>query len=242
MKKERLNKNSSLISFSILLTSIFLMVSCNQSKKNDVRSEFEKKAGIEKSNTTDQRKELKKATKDSLNKPKNKKVDGLKYLYFEDRFGNFDNQKTSYKILIDKNNDVEIIYQYAYNTPIIEKGKLENDIVKSENWSDCIISDNKLCVSNPETDELECYKKISESQNVYDEIMTFKECSCGAHDCGLIFIDSKGIEHEFYQNIIIKQYDFKCPEGIKFKNKKFRIKYEYDANNEIENFISISLK
>jgi len=77
------------------------------------------------------------------------------------------------------------------------------------------------------------------SKKTNEKILTFVECSCGAHDCGIIFSDEEGNNHEFYQNDI-SNYDFSCPSGTKYYNRKFRVNFE-TVSSGYEKLISISL-
>ena len=88
-------------------------------------------------------------------------------------------------------------------------------------------------------------KLLNKTEKIFEKIMTFTQCNCGAHDCGLEFKDNSGELHEFSANEI-NNYDFECPEGLKYKNVNFRIKYrkvyyEYENFNEtIDELIWIS--
>jgi hypothetical protein len=90
------------------------------------------------------------------------------------------------------------------------------------------------------------YKKTLnlKKENVSEKIMTFKECLCGAHSCMLQFIDDDRELHEFDMEDI-KNYNFDCPDGKKYINRKFKITYKtridsYD-NKCYDSLISISL-
>jgi hypothetical protein len=75
-----------------------------------------------------------------------------------------------------------------------------------------------------EQEEYESDQGFYLSGELTEGLMTFKECSCGAEECSLLFVDQDGKAHKFYQNEITT-YDFGCPIGFRYKNKKFKIEF-----------------
>jgi sporulation protein YlmC with PRC-barrel domain len=97
----------------------------------------------------------------------------IKILFFEEQWGPYDNQKTSYKFTF-KGEDVEIQYTYADNILPLEKALLKDGkIVTEYGYSDVYsINQNSLCVPNPETGETECYSFVpSKSTHDIEETM-----------------------------------------------------------------------
>jgi hypothetical protein len=84
-----------------------------------------------------------------------------KIVFFEQHWGPYENQKTSYKFII-KGSDVDIHYTYSDNSSLIEKAQLiDGKIVTEYGYSDTyVINSNSLCVPNPETGESDCYPFI----------------------------------------------------------------------------------
>jgi antitoxin component YwqK of YwqJK toxin-antitoxin module len=137
--------------------------------------------------------------------------DGLFDINGEIRFYDNQNKETIFKV---KNGNI-------FNL------KNEDILKKREEYFEILIEiDEKLDLSNynPKTN--------------FESIMTFIECSCYPDGCNLIFKDNNGKNHEFYQSEI-NNYDFECPKGLRFRNKKFTIKYESDIQGN-ENIVSIS--
>lgn len=97
--------------------------------------------------------------------------DEEKILFFEQKWGPYENQKTSYKFTI-KGTNVDILYNYADNPSPIEKAQLKDrKIVTEYGYSDTyVITSNSLCVPNPETGESDCFAFIraKSTHNVKD--------------------------------------------------------------------------
>jgi hypothetical protein len=128
-----------------------------------------------------------------LKDPKTKKIKGLltlkdfderfnlkikeeeeeeKILFFEQDWGPYENQKTSYKFTI-KGTNVDILYNYADNPSPIEKAQLKDGkIVTEYGYSDTyVITSNRLCVPNVETEDgSDCFAFIraKSTHNVED--------------------------------------------------------------------------
>ena len=93
-----------------------------------------------------------------------------KTLFFEQQFGPYENQKTSYKLTF-KGNKVDILYKYSDYTEPIEKAELKDGKIIMAGCSDCyVLSQNELCIPNPETGQFDCYPFIrSKSTNDIEE-------------------------------------------------------------------------
>ncbi len=97
-----------------------------------------------------------------------------KILFFEQHWGPYENQKTSYKFTI-KGTNVEILYNYADNPSPIEKAQLKDGkIVTEYGYSDTyVITSNSLCVPNVETENgSDCFAFIraKSTHNVEDAL------------------------------------------------------------------------
>jgi hypothetical protein len=124
-----------------------------------------------------------------------------------------------------------------YDSVILNSVSSKSSKVVDNDNKDDIDSDNE--VFNREQAEYESNQGYYLSGELTESIMTFKECMCGAQDCVLLFIDQEGKKHEFYQNEITT-YDFGCPNGLKYKNKRFKIQYK-PISIEYDEFVSIEL-
>lgn len=84
-----------------------------------------------------------------------------KVLVFEQQFGPNENQKASYTLTF-KGNKIEISYKYSDFDSSIEHGELNNGKIVTEGCTDCyLLSEDRLCVPNPETGESDCYGFIN---------------------------------------------------------------------------------
>lgn len=80
-----------------------------------------------------------------------------KVLFFEQQFGPYENQRASYTLTF-KGNKMDISYKYSIAEPIIEHGELKEGKIVTEGCTDCyLLSEDRLCVPNPETGESDCY-------------------------------------------------------------------------------------
>lgn len=95
-------------------------------------------------------------------------IEEEKILFFEQKWGPYENQKTIYKLTF-KGNRVDILYNYADNPLPIEKAELKDGkIITEYGYSDTyVITPNSLCVPNPETGESDCYAFIR-SKSTHD--------------------------------------------------------------------------
>jgi hypothetical protein len=96
----------------------------------------------------------------------------VKTLYFQQNWGTFPHQKTSYQIDFE-GEKITISYTYADNKPMIEKGVFKDGKIVIGDCSDCYeLRSDGICVSNPETGEPDCYAFIKEkSTTTIDEIL-----------------------------------------------------------------------
>jgi hypothetical protein len=124
-----------------------------------------------------------------------------------------------------------------YDSVILKCVSAKSSKVVDNVNKDDIDSDNEAF--NREQAEYESNQAYYLSGELTESIMTFEECICGAQDCSLLFIDQEGRKHEFYQNEISK-YDFGCPNGLKYINKRFIIQYK-PISIEYDEFVSIKL-
>jgi hypothetical protein len=97
-----------------------------------------------------------------------------KILFFEQHWGPYENQKTSYKFTI-KGTNVDILYNYANNPSPIEKAKLKDGkIITEYGYSNTyVITSNSLCVPNVETEDgSDCFAFIraKSTHNVEDAL------------------------------------------------------------------------
>jgi hypothetical protein len=95
-----------------------------------------------------------------------------KILFFEQQFGPYENQKSSYKFTF-KGNKVDILYKYSDYTSPVEKAELKDGKIIKGGCSDCyVLNQNSLCVPNPETGQSDCYSFIrSKSTHDIEETM-----------------------------------------------------------------------
>lgn len=84
-----------------------------------------------------------------------------KTLFFEQQWGPYENQKTSYQFTF-KGIKIEILYKYSdYTSPIVKAELKNGKIITEYGYSDKYVMNlNSLCVPNPETDESDCYAFI----------------------------------------------------------------------------------
>ena len=173
-------------------------------------------------------------------------------------YGKFhDDQGELFWEIIDGEIHINYTYRASNGDVTREKAIFEYDEVKNKLISTEYDSEVYSCISTNKSEnigensfseaeynrqqeqaEYESSQAYYNSNTNFESIMTFIECSCGAHDCGLIFKDNNGKNHEFYQSEI-NNYDFECPKGLRFRNRKFTINYESD-NQGNENIVSIS--
>ncbi len=99
-----------------------------------------------------------------------------KTVYFEQKFGNYANQTSSYKLEFEGNN-IRITYIYADNEPLIETAVFKNGKIISGDCSNCYeLRSDGLCVNNPETGEPDCYNYIaSKSTTSIDNLLNKKD-------------------------------------------------------------------
>jgi hypothetical protein len=194
-----------------------------------------------------------------------------KIFFFSNVYGEFEGQSTNYKLCF-RGNNVDIIFlsnQYHSSTKAIFKN--DKFIVQSSEGcppngeeycpavgdSTYFVLDKKgLGVHNSEGGGYIYYsfdrsKSSHNLEEIYqnyifsEKIMKFTGCECGAHSCILYFIDDAGIKHEFNERDNItsdENLDFGCPDAEKYKNKKFRIKYNLNKlNKEFKEEIIVSI-